>query len=75
MNCNPPQTLEWVAINLNQILTSRQTTFKTNKNNKKKVGMNALANRFWVLNGKIPLAWFNMSFETFKVKCKNEFLL
>ena len=75
MNSNQPQSLEWVALNLNQILTSRQTTFKTSKNNRKKVGLNALANRFWILNGKIPLTWFNLSMETFKVKCKNEFVM
>ena len=37
INCEPPHTYEWVALNFNQILTSRQTTFKIMRNNKKKL--------------------------------------
>ena len=43
-------------------------------NNRKKVGLNAFANRAFVLNGRIPLFWFNMSINTYKVHCKKEFL-
>ena len=32
------------------------------------------ANRTFILNDRIPLNWFNLSFETYKVKCKIEFL-
>ena len=67
-------TCEWVHLNFNQILTSRQTTFMANKNNRKKVGLNAIANRIYILNGRIPLSWFNMSIDTYKVHCKKEFL-
>ena len=67
-------TCEWVHLNFNQILTSRQTTFMSAKNNRKRVGLNAFANRFFILNGRIPLVWFNMSFDCFKVHCKKEFL-
>ena len=70
-NCH---TNEWIHLNFNQILTSRQTTFMATKNNRKKVGLNAFANRVWVLNGKIPLDWFEMSINTFKVHCKMKFL-
>ena len=74
MNSTPPFTTEWVALNLNQILTSRQTTFKIHRANKRKVGMNALANRISCINGKIPLTWFNLSIDSFKVKCKMKLL-
>ena len=67
-------TCEWVHLNFNKILTSRQTTFMANKNNRKKVGLNAIANRIYILNGRIPLSWFNMSIDTYKVHCKKEFL-
>ena len=67
-------TLEWAALNFNQILTSRQTHFMSIRNNSKKVGLNAFANRCHALNGRIPLEWFNKSLNTFKVNCKNEFL-
>ena len=74
-NSSTPHSLEWVALYLNSINTSRQTTFKVMRQNKKKVGLNALANRSFIVNDKIPLDWLNNSFETFKVKCKLKFLM
>ena len=46
MNSIPPHTTEWVPLNFNQILTTRQSKFKTLKQNNRRVGLNALANRF-----------------------------
>ena len=66
--------LEFASLNLNIILTSRQTNFISRKNNKRSVGLNALANRFHILNNRIPLAHFNKSFDTYKILCKKEFL-
>ena len=68
-------SLEWIHLNHNQILTSRQTHFEILKSNSLKVGLNALANRFAYINGKIELGWLNLSYETFKVKCKNLFII
>ena len=67
-------TYEWIALNFNQILTSRQVKFKAVKANRKRVGLNALANRLSILNDRIPLDWLNLSYESYKIKCKNEFL-
>ena len=67
-------TTEWVALNFNQILTSRQTLFMSLRANKRKVGLNALANRVFILNNKIPLAWFSMSIDTYKIHCKKVLL-
>ena len=67
-------SVEWSALNVNQILTTRQTLFISSKSNKKKVGLNAMANRLYILNGKIPLDWLNLTIDSYKVKCKNEFL-
>ena len=67
-------TMEWAALNFNQILTSRQTTFKATSNHRKRVGLNALANRVFILNDKIPLKWFGLSLNSFKIHCKKEFL-
>ena len=44
------------------------------RQNNKRVGLNALANRAFIANDKIPLDWFNKSLDTFKVKCKEKFL-
>ena len=67
-------SIEFVNLNFNQILTGRQTKFITLKSNFYKVGMNSLANRLQVINNKIPLNWLNMSVDTYKIKCKEIFL-
>ena len=72
-NNNDP-TMELCALNFNQVLTSRQTKFKCMKSNKLKVGLNALRNRFFILNNQIPISWLEGGYETFKVKCKELFL-
>ena len=68
-------TDDWVLLNFNQILTSRQTDFISLRSNRTKVGLNALANRLFILNNRIPLQWLNMSISSYKVHCKKEFLL
>ena len=67
-------TIEFCALNYNSILTSRQTNFITSKDNKRRVGLNALANRFYSLNNRIPLMQLNKSLNSYKIFCKNEFL-
>ena len=67
-------SLEFTLLNFNQLLTGRQTLFKTLKSNCYKVGLNSLSNRLYFLNDKIPLEWLNNSFSTFKIKCKKMFL-
>ena len=71
---DPTFTKEWVALNFNQIFTSSQTRFLSTRANNRKVGLNALANRVYILNNRIPLNWFNMPYATFKVHCKKEFI-
>ena len=72
-NCNF-NLIEFVALNFNQIFTSRQMNFITTNNNRTKVGLNCLANRPYYINGQIHLTWLNLSYTTYKVKCKNIFL-
>ena len=55
-------TLEWASLICNQIITTRQTKFITAKSHLKRVGINALANRFYILNNMIPLDWLNLSY-------------
>ena len=61
---------DWVDLNFNQILTSRQTTFKTLKSNNFKVGNNKLISRLATLNGKITLSDLNLTLNNFKCKYK-----
>ena len=63
-------THDWVLLQNNHIFTTRQTTFMAFKSNNTKVGINILANRLPILNGKIPFNWLNESLMTFKMKCK-----
>ena len=65
---------EWDLLNQNIIFTSRQTKFKTTKQNRLRLGMNTMSNRLWILNDKIPLDWLNLSLETFKIKMKSMFI-
>jgi hypothetical protein len=61
---------EGLSLNFSQIDTSKQTTFMTARFNNSKIGMNCLTNCFHHLNGKIPLAWLNKSFNCYNIKCK-----
>ena len=72
LHISKEHSLEWISLNLNQILTSPQTTFSIMKTNNRKVGLNVLTNRFSVLNGMIPFDWLNNSLDSFKIKCKKD---
>ena len=67
-----PET-EWIALNFQQILTSRQTTFSIVRTNKKRIGNNIISNRLYILNNKIDLIDLNESLSSFKVKHKVKF--
>ena len=67
-------SIEFTLLNVNQILTGRQTHFKIQKSNKYRVGLNALTNRLYYINDDIPLDWLNNSLSTYKIKCKKLFL-
>jgi hypothetical protein len=65
---------EWIHLNHEQILMSRQTDFMIKTKNTTTIGKNVLASRFHVLKSKIPLEWLNLTYINFKLKCKNKFL-
>ena len=67
-------TSEWVSITFNVINTSRQSNFAINSTNRLRVGYNSLSNRLSYLNGLIDLNWLNLSFDSYKMKCKKLFL-
>ena len=70
-NDNFPKA-DWIDLNFQQILTSRQTTFKVTKSNNFIVGNNILSTRLSTLNNKIDLTDLNLSLDTFKVKYKEK---
>ena len=67
-----PKT-EWIALNLQQLLASRQTTFSIQKTNRSNVGNIILATRLNILNKK-KLKDLNESISSFRVKQKRTLL-
>ena len=56
------------------LINSRQIKLNIRKNNRLMVKMNILNNLCYELNNVIPLDWFNMSINHFKISRKNLFL-
>ena len=61
---------DWISLNIQQNFNRRNNTIQLINASNYKVGRNLLVNRFLNLNNKINFTWFNDSFNTFKVKCK-----
>ena len=72
-NQQPPH--DWLELNFTQLTSRRQVNFECQNNANFKVGNNSLSNRLSTLNNKIPLNWLNQTITSFKLNCKNKFLL
>ena len=68
----PP--VDWIQLNFNQAMSSRQQYFECNDQSNFKVGKNILSNRLCAINRKILLKWLNLSFGNYKINCKKLFL-
>ena len=71
-NCSP--TKDWIDLNFQMITTSRQNKFEIHNKSSYKVGNNILSNRLSCINKKVTLDMLNLTFESYKIKCKNIFL-
>jgi hypothetical protein len=67
-------TIEWIELQHSQMLTTRQTQFEVCSPTLYVFGKNILTHRLTVLNRKIDLSWLNLAIDSFKVKCKSQFL-
>ena len=65
---------EWLHLNINHVLTSRQTNFIVNRDCKHTIGMNTITNRLHSLKNIIPLEWLNQNYLQYKLSCKAKFL-
>ena len=65
---------DWIDINFQQNLNSRNTTSKCFKTNRYKIGENIICNRLPSINGKKQLEWISESFDSFKLICKQALL-
>jgi hypothetical protein len=64
---------EWIALNFDQTISSRQNKFETRSYTTYPIGKNILSARLSILNNKIPLDWLNLGKDSYKVKCKGLF--
>ena len=71
---NQSATKDWLDLNFQLIITSRQQNFEIQNCSNYKIGNNILSNRLSCLNKKITLEMLNLPFESFKLKCKDVFL-
>ena len=67
-------SFERVTVLHNMTCSRRQTTFDILRNNNVKIGMNATANKFYCLSGKISLLVLNYEFVHYKTLMKLQFL-
>ena len=74
MNHEEPRN-EWIDLNFQIINTPRQALFEVHSNSVYKVGNNVLINHLSCLNRKISLDLLDLPFESYKIKCKNQFLV
>ena len=63
-------SLDWVELNFNHAISSREKFFITLKSNSTKIGNNILSSRLTSINKKILLNDLNLSLDSFKVKYK-----
>ncbi len=66
---------DWLDLNFQMLNTSRQTRLEIRNCSVYKVGKNILSNWLSCPNRKIQLDLWNLPFKTYKIKCKNLFLL
>ena len=71
---DPYQSRDWVSLNFQLIFNARDQFIKVVDTSKLKIGKNLAVNRIKTVNGKIMYAWLNLTYESFKIKCKTIFL-
>ena len=63
------------VMNVKQNFNDRNEFVNVRDTTNLRVGSNILVNRLTILNDKIKHDWMNYSLDTYKVKCKNLFLM
>ena len=66
---------EFVLLNFQLFDNVKSTKLVFIKRQNFDIGKNILLNRLHELNNKIEKQWLELSLETFKIKCKNLFLM
>ena len=71
---DPHESNDWLDLFFNQNFNDRNTKANFFDTCKYKPGKNLLANRFTILNNKIPYDWLNLPLTKYKMMSKKEFL-
>ena len=66
---------DWMDLNVQQNFNDRNEYVNVVDASNLRVGGNILVNRLNILNDQIKYDWMNYSLDTYKVKCKNLFLI
>ena len=61
---------EWIDLFSNQTFNNRSRSANFVENNNFKIDKNLLCNRFIILNNKISYESLNLSYESYKIHCK-----
>jgi hypothetical protein len=65
---------DWEILQKNTLRNRRSTKLHFTSTNKLRCGQNVLPNRFKTITNRIDASWLSLSKETYKQKCKNEFI-
>ena len=68
---NQMYSKDWLSLNFQQTFNAQNNTINIVDTSRLKIGKNIAINRLKIINGKILYDWLNLSWDTFKVKCKN----
>ena len=64
---------DWLSLHFQQTFNSRNQTVRLFDTSKTKIGKNIVINRLKLINGKIEYEWLNLSWQSYKAKCKSIF--
>jgi hypothetical protein len=65
---------DWKILQINTLRNRRSTKLHFTSTNKLRCGQNVLPNCFKTITNRIDASWLSFSKETYKQKCKNEFI-
>ena len=69
---SPEQVVPFLMINA--LHSTRQKSYIFTRSNATKIGFNCLSNRLQLVSNRVKFSWQDMSFETFKARCKDIFI-
>ena len=71
---DPIYSKDWLALNFQQNFSARSSHVRVFDTSNVKIGKNLTVNRLKLINGLIEYKWLNMKPDTYKIKCKSQFL-